>query len=128
MSQSDNVGLVSLPIVNAGTNLRSKYIQIHVREGISPCKSPAVEQPLTTENVTINNIAFVKETGEGAVAGNRYDTTAYSTTYNNACISLAFVLHSDNPFNYPTPPSEYNETAEKAVIDTTMATYSRITS
>ena len=128
VSQSDNVGLVSLPIVNAGTNLRSKYIQIHVREGISPCTSPVVEHPLTTENVTINSIPFVKETGEGAVAGNRYDTTAYSTSYNNACISLAFVLHSDNPFNYPTPPSEYNETAEKAVIDTTMATYSRITS
>lgn len=128
VNQTDNVGQVSLPIANAGTNLRSKYIQIHVREGISPCTSPAVEHPLTSENVTINSISFLKETGEGAAAGNRYDTTAYSTTYNNACISLAFVLHSENPFNYPTPPPEYNETAEKAVIDATMATYGRITS
>jgi hypothetical protein len=119
---------VSLPIVTAGTNLRSKYIQIHVREGVSPCNSPAVEHPLTSENVTINSIPFVKQTGEGAVAGNRYDTTAFSTIYNNACISLSFVLRSENPYNYPTPPPEYDRATEKAVIDSTMSTYGRITS
>jgi hypothetical protein len=86
-----------------------------------------VEHPLTSENVTINSIPFVKQTGEGAAAGNRYDTTAYSTTYNNACISLAFVLHSDNPYNYPTPPPEYEKATESAVIDATMASYNRIT-
>ena len=32
LSQSDNVGQVSLPIVTAGTNLLSKYVQIHVRK------------------------------------------------------------------------------------------------
>jgi hypothetical protein len=128
VSQSDNVGQVSLPIVTAGTNLLSKYIQIHVREGVTPCNSPAVEHPLTSENVTINSIPFVKQTGEGAAAGNRYDTTAFSTTYNNACISLAFVLHSDNPSNYPVPPPEYDRATEKTVIDSTMATYGRITS
>ena len=128
VSQSDTVGQVSLPIVNAGTNLRSKSIQIHVREGVSPCDSPAVEHPLTSENVTINNIPFFKETEEGAAAGNRYDTTAYSTTYNNACISLSFVFHSENPYNYPTPPPQYDKVSEFAVIDATMATYSRINS
>jgi hypothetical protein len=127
VSQSDNVGQVSLPIV-AGTNLRSKYIQIHVREGVNPCVSPAVQNPLTTENVSINSIPFVKQTGQEGAAGNRYDWTAYSTTYNNACISLAFVLHSDNPDNYATRPPEYNKTAESEVIDVTMSTYNRITS
>jgi hypothetical protein len=126
VSQSDNVGHVSLPIVNAGTNLRSKYIQIHVREGVTTCKSPAIEHPLTSENVTINNIAFLQETGQGAAAGNRYDTTAFSTTSNNACISLSFVLHSENPGNYPTPPPEFDMAVESAVIDTTMSTYSKI--
>jgi hypothetical protein len=99
-----------------------------VREGVSPCDSPAVEHPLTSENVTINNIPFFKETEEGAAAGNRYDTTAYSTTYNNACISLSFVFHSENPYNYPTPPPQYDKASEFAVIDATMATYSRINS
>jgi hypothetical protein len=126
VSQSDNVGQVSLPIVDAGTNLRSKYIQIHVMEGVTPCVSPAIEYPLTSENVTINHIEFLKETGEGAAAGNRYDTIAFSTTSNNACISLSFILHSDYPGNYPTPPPEFDMATESAVIDTIMSTYSRI--
>jgi hypothetical protein len=128
LSQSENVGQVSLPISTAGTNLLSKTIQIHVREGVTPCVSPAVDNPLTTENVTINNISFTKQTGQGAAAGNRYDWTAYSTVDNNACISLAFVLHSANRGNYATPPPEFDKTAESAVIDATMATFSRIPS
>jgi hypothetical protein len=128
VSQSDNVGQVSMPIMTAGTNLLAKYIQIHVREGVTPCNSPAVENPLTTENVTINSIPFTKQTGQGAAAGNRYDWTAYSTVYNNACISLAFILHSANRGNYATPPPEFDLAQESAVIGATMATYSRITS
>jgi hypothetical protein len=122
------VGQVVLPIVTAGTNLLSKIIQVHVREGISPCNSPAVENQISSENVTINNTAFLKQTGEGAVAGNRYNTTAYSTTHNNACISLSFVLHSVNPGNYVPPLPEFDVAAESAVIGSTMSTYSRITS
>jgi Ig-like domain from next to BRCA1 gene len=126
VSQTDNAGQVSLPIVTAGTNLQSKNIQILVREGVTPCKSPAVEHPLTSENVTINSIPFLKETEEGAGAGNRYDTTAFSTSFNNACISLSFVLHSTAPWVYPTPPPEFNKAQESAVIDTTMSTYGKI--
>ena len=128
MSQSDTVGQVSLPILTAGTNLLSKYVQIHVREGVSPCNSPAVDNPITSENVTINSIPFLKQSGQGAAAGNRYDWTAFSTIYNNACISLAFILHSANRGNYATPPPEFDKAAESAVIDATMATYGRITS
>ena len=119
---------MSLPISTAGTNLLSKYIQIHVREGVNPCVSPAVENPVTSENVTINNIPFVKQSGQGAAAGNRYDWTAYSTIYNDACISLAFILHSANPGNYATPPPVFDKAAESAVIEATMATFNRINS
>ncbi len=128
VSQSDNTGRVNLPLVRAGTNLLSKYIQIHVVEGADPCVSPAVENPTASENVTINNMQFLKQSGQGAAAGNRYDWTAYSTTNNNACISLAFVLHSANPGNYATPPPVFDMAAESAVIGTTMSTYGRITS
>ncbi len=127
VSQSDTVGRVSLPVVTAGTNLLSKYIQIHVVEGANPCVSPAVDGlPSSTENVTINNIAFVKTTGQGAAAGNRYDWTVYATTRNNACITLAFVLHSANPGNYATPPPVFDMAQESAVIGATMATYGPI--
>ena len=82
--------------------------------------------PTSTENVTINNVQFVKTTGQGAAAGNRYDWTAYTTTRNNACISLAFILHSANPGNYATPPPEFDMAQESAVIGTTINTYSLI--
>jgi hypothetical protein len=128
VSQSDTYGQVSLPIVTAGTNLLSKYVQIHVREGVNPCVSPAVENPINTENVTINSIPFQKQIGQGVAAGNRYDWIAYSTMYNTACISLAFILHSANPGNYPVPPPEFNLAQESAVIETTMSSFSRLTS
>ncbi len=127
VSQSDNVGRVSLPIVTAGTNLLEKYVQIYVEENKTPCVSPAVDgMPSSTENVTINSIPFVKTTGQGAAAGNRYDWTAYATTSNNACISLAFILHSANPGNYATPPPVFDMASESAVIGTTMATFNKI--
>ena len=126
-SQSDNAGRVNLPFT-AGTNLLEKYIQVHVEEGRNPCVSPAVEpNPTSSENVTINSIQFLKQTGQGAAAGNRYDWTAYSTTRNNACISLAFILHSANQGNYsPTPPA-FDSAAESAVFSTVMSTFNWIT-
>jgi hypothetical protein len=129
VSQTDNLGRVSLPIITGGTNLLEKYVQVNVEENKNPCtSSPAVDgAPTSTENVTINNIPFVKTTGQGAAAGNRYDWTAYATTNNNACISLAFILHSANPGNYSTPPPVFDSAKESAVIGTTMATYNKMT-
>ena len=129
VSQTDNLGRVSLPIITGGTNLLEKYVQVNVEDNKSPCtSSPAVDgAPTSTENVTINNIPFVKTTGQGAAAGNRYDWTAYATTNNNACISLAFILHSANPGNYSTPPPVFDSAKESAVIGTTMATYNKMT-
>jgi len=127
VSQSDNVGRVSLPLVEAGTNLHEKYIQIHIVENANPCVSPAVDGvPTSTENVTLNGLQFVKTTGQGAAAGNRYDWTVYATTQNNACITLAFILHSVNPGNYSTPPPEFDMAQETAVIGTTMNTFMQI--
>jgi len=126
VSQSDTTGRVSLPLIAAGTNLISKYLQVHVVAGANPCVSPAVENPTSSENVTINNIPFLKQSGQGAAAGNRYDWTAYSTTSSNACISLAFILHSANPGNYATPPPVFDMPAESAVIGATMATFNKI--
>jgi hypothetical protein len=122
-SQTDNAGRVNLSFT-AGTNLLEKYIQVNVEEGRNPCVSPAVEpNPTSSEDVTFNNIQFLKQTGQGAAAGNRYDWTAYSTTRNNACISLAFILHSANQGNYsPTPPA-FDSAAESAVFSTVMSTF-----
>ena len=128
VSQTDNLGRVSLPIVTGGTNLLEKYVQVNVEENKSPCTiSPAVDgAPTSTENVTINTFQFVKTTGQGVAAGNRYDWTSYATTSNNACISLAFILHSANPGNYSTPPPVFDSAKESAVIGTTISTFNKM--
>ena len=128
MSQTANYGYVTLPLVTSGTNLLTKYIHIDVREGANPCASPAVANPEGSQDVTINNIQFNRKHGQWDGASNHYDWVAFSTISNNACISLAFVLHSVNPGVYSPPAPVFNKAAEMAVIDTTMATYSRVSS
>lgn len=121
-SQTDAAGRIFLPITS-GTNLVEKYIDVTAVENVDPCKTPA-SGAATSENVTINSIAFLKETGSGVATGNIYDWVAYSTTKDNACVSLTFVLHSGDLGNYTTPPSPFNRAAESAVFDTIMSTFS----
>ena len=126
-SQSDNDGRVNLPI-SAGTNLNEKYTAVSVRENANPCVSPAVGGTQNApENVTINNIQFVKLTGSEGAAGNVYDWVTYSTVRNTACISLAFILHSTNPGVFTTPPPLFDKNAESAVFATIMNSFNWIT-
>jgi hypothetical protein len=75
------------------------------------------------QNVTINGIQFLKQTGEGAATSNRWDWTGYSTMKNGACISLTFTLHSVvQGVVDPTPPA-FDPTAESAVFSQIMSTY-----
>ena len=121
-SQSDNSGRVYLPITE-GTNLSQKWVSVAVVEGANPCKSPTVGLLISSENVTINGIQFLKETGMDGAAGSRFDATAYSTLKGNACISLSFVLRSANLGNFPTPPPAFDKSAKSAVFPTIMSTY-----
>jgi hypothetical protein len=127
VSQTDNLGRVSLPLVTPGTNLQEKYILVSATEGKDPCVTTDMEGGQAIESVTINGITFSKQTGQGAAAGNEYDWTSYATTRNNACVLLTFVLHSTNPGNYSTPPATYDSAAESAVIDTVMNTFGPVT-
>src|SRR5581483_10995728 len=97
-SQSDNSGRIYLPLVVQGTNLKEKYVDISVVEGAATCKSPyGSGGVMSSQNVTINGIAFLKESATEGAVGNIYDWVGYSTVKGNACISLTFVLHSLNP-------------------------------
>lgn len=126
-SQSDNVARINLP-VTAGTNLVEKYVEVNVVENATTCKSPASGgTTATSQNVTINGIQFLQETGTGAAAGNQYDWNAYSTTQGVACISITFILHSANPGNFTTPPVVFDPAAESAVFTTIMSTFAWIT-
>ncbi len=123
VSQTDNLGRVSLPLVASGTNLQEKYILVSAAEGKNPCVTTDMEGGMAIATVNVNGNTFSKQTGEGAAAGNKYDWTSFATTRNNACILLTFVLHSTDPGNYATPPAKYDAAAESAVIDTVMNTY-----
>jgi len=124
-SQSDTAGRVNMTIAS-GTLLLEKYLEVSVKEGLTPCKVQSMESVSGSENVTINNIQYLKETGMGAAAGNVYDWTGYSTIKNNACISMLFVLHSANPGVYTTPPPNFDKAAESAVFTTIMSSFNWI--
>ena len=121
-SQTDTAGRIFMPITS-GTNLVEKFLDITVVENADPCKTPT-NGVATSENVSLNSISFLKETGSGVAAGNIYDWVAYSTTKDNACISLTFVLHSADLGSYATPPAPFDRMAESKVFDTVMTTFS----
>ncbi|HXF85217.1 MAG TPA: NBR1-Ig-like domain-containing protein [Anaerolineales bacterium] len=122
-NQTDTTARIFLPFT-AGTNLVEKFVDVSVVVGANPCKLSSPGGPITSsETVTINGIQFLKESGEGAGAGNFYDFVAYSSMANNACVSLTFVLHSTNPGNYATPPPLFDKTAESAVFDLIIRTF-----
>jgi murein DD-endopeptidase MepM/ murein hydrolase activator NlpD len=118
---TDNYARIDLPFVQ-GTNLREKYLEVSVVENFSVCQSPLPSQ--TSETVIISGLTFLKQTGAEGAAGNFYDWVSYSTSRNNVCVSLDFVLHSVNAGNFPTPPPLFDFAAESAVFGQIVSTYS----
>lgn len=112
-----NLARINLPF-QAGTNLVEKYMNAVVVENANPCRSPLAASSIaqSSENITVNGIPFLKESGGDAGMSQVYKWVAYSTPSGNNCISLEFVLHSINPGVYSTPPPLYNEPVEMAVF------------
>lgn len=121
VSAADNGGRVDLPFVG-GTTLSEKYISVTVTENSAACKY-ASGGAVSSSNVTINNIQFLKESGSEGAAGSLFDWLSFSTTRNNACVNIAFVLRSVNPGNLPVPPPAYDKTAESSVFDQIINTF-----
>ena len=86
------------------------------------CKSSDPIQS-SSENVTINGLTFLKQTGMDAGAGQRYNWTAYSTTLEKTCVTFIQVLKSSNPDNYPTPPPLFDLARESAIITEMVSTF-----
>ncbi len=117
---------IMLPFV-PGTNLSEKYLDVSVAPNASVCTSPLTSNyppgSIPSTPLTINGIAFVKESGSDGGVGQLHQWTAYSTLKDGNCISLSFVLHSTNAGNFPTPPPVFDESAESAVFDQIMSTF-----
>jgi hypothetical protein len=117
---------IDLPLAQ-DTNLSEKYLQVDVRTDAEECGSPSASgydpEALQAENVLVNGSEFLKQSGSEGAAGNFYDWVGYSTIRDNACISLTFVLHSLDPYNFETPPPVYDPQSEIPVFDQILSTF-----
>ena len=125
---TDTDTIIHLPFA-PGTNLGTKYLQMIVAENANPCQSPLATQSMleTSETVVINGISFLKQTGQDGTAGHINKWTAYSTSRDNVCVSLDFVLRAANPGMFATPPPLYDEAAETAIFGQIVGTYEWLT-
>lgn len=108
---------------NHNTNLTQKYLEVSVVENANPCQSPraAYSILLSSENVTINGIPFLKQTGEDGGMSKLNDWVSYSTLKGNACISMDFILHS--VWAIDPPPPVFDKVAESIVFTDIMSTF-----
>jgi len=121
---NDDFIRINLPFMT-GTNLTEKYLEVIVIENANPCQSPLATQSIleTSEMVTINDISFLKQTGQDGTAGHINKWTAYSTFRDNTCVSLDFILRAANPGVFSTPPPLYDEVAESVVFGQMVSTF-----
>jgi hypothetical protein len=122
---SDTFARIDLPFVQ-GTNLSEKYMEVIVREDVSPCLSP-LQTPNPSETVVINGISFIKQTGGDGGVGHLRQWVAYSALRDNVCVSLDFILHSLHPGNFATPIPVFDFAAESAVFEQIVSTYTWLT-
>jgi hypothetical protein len=106
----------------AGTDLDGKYLDIESRPaGTGDCLSTNAD-PSAPVAETFNGIEFQKETGIEAFnqgsAANEWVAYSVKDTSGATCVSLTFTL------SYAVPESvAFNKTAESAVFDTMMSTF-----
>ena len=114
--------ITNLPIVQPGTNLADKYLEVAAGANATECKSlfPTQDPGVT---VTINGISFLKQTGMEGAAGSIYQWVAYSTLRNDVCVSVNFILHGISPGASSTPQPPYDYATETAIFDQIVGTY-----
>ena len=105
-----------------GTNLVDKYLDVVVVDGLNPCHTTGFTNPPTSTSTTvINGVPFLVENGTDSAFSNNYVWRAYSTLYNNACISMNFVLQSTN-----SGAPEYDAIPESSIFEAIMGTFKLI--
>jgi len=120
-SNDSNTRINNLPIVQPGTNLEHKFMDVLVGQNVTECKSLQVQDPGVT--VTINGIPFLKQIGSQGAAGSLFQMVEYSTLRDGVCVNLEFVLQSQDPSFFPTPPPVFDYATETALFDQIIGTY-----
>jgi len=112
----------TLPIA-PNTLLVEKYLEPKVVEGAGACSVGGVVA--TSETVTLNGISFLKETRDEGAAGSLYALTSYSAFAPGSgnCVTMMFILHSHDAGAFTSPPPPFDKTAESAVFDQIMSSF-----
>ena len=109
-----------------GTTLINKTMEINVTPDAKVCNEGTYLSDTgstSPQQVTVNAINFLKETGSGIGAGNIYDWTGYSTLKGTTCITITFVLHSANAGVYSTEPAPFDKAAESQIFGELLDTF-----
>lgn len=127
LSDVDGAVRIDLPFA-PGTNLVGKFVVVTAGPvPVGGCASQLVvgHEPgaATTELVLVDGVEFTGASGSEVAAGNWYDWTSYWTVNDGTCIVLDFVLHSTNPYSYPTPPPEFDVARESAVFSAILTSF-----
>ena len=121
-SNDGDTRINNLPIVQPGTNLTRKFMEVFAGQNVTECKSPLPTQD-PGQMVTINGISFLKQTGLEGAAGSTFQSVVYSTLRDGVCVNLGFVLQSHDPSSFPTPPPVFDYATETALFDQIVTTY-----
>jgi len=113
--------------ISPGTNLQEKYLLIDAQPGDARCQSSLEvgysPEALQVSQVEIGEQTFTLLSGSEGAAGNFYDWSGYSTANPNVCISLTFVLHSMDAYNFETPLPEFDRHRESDVFGSILASF-----
>ena len=125
-SNDGDTRINNLPLVQPGTNLTRKFMEVFVGQNVTECKSPLPTQD-PGQMVTINGISFLKQTGQDAAVGSIFQSVVYSTLRDGVCVNLGFVLQSHDPSSFPTPPPVFDYATETALFGQMVETFTWLT-
>lgn len=123
ITENDGSIRINLPLVEKGTVLQEKYLNIKAMKMIRGVCGKTLPNETFSRSAIIHGKTFTISDGGDVAMGSIYRDTLYTTAANNICYFFTFTLHSTNPQMYNAPaPKDYNEQKETAVYTEMLST------
>jgi len=121
---------IILPIAEEGmhTNIDAKNLYINIKQNNNDSVCVGQNYYSQTSNILINGIQFSKGGGGEGAAGHSYVYTDYTTSKNNACITMSFIISSYNDLQIPAynggePFTQYDFSKEEPLFSQIISTF-----